>query len=89
MKVRITHGPGLSNTTYHRRCRSGQRYWWLREQDGDFVEFPEPRHMYRGDKPLDVVLDLEPGVYVLGCGPAGKFGTRARIRVPDDVEVVD
>jgi hypothetical protein len=54
----------------------GQQYWWLRK-DSDFVRFPK---RVRGDEPLDVVVQLEPGSYVLGLGPP-------RIGVREDLEV--
>lgn len=68
---------GISNTTFHRRCTGKQGYWWLRRDGSDFVSIG----FHRGDEDLKIELDLDPGVYVLGCGPAGKFGHRERIEV--------
>lgn len=73
----ITSTSKMSNTSYHKRCRTaGQRLWWLRGPDG-FVDIPR----VRGDCEFRVDLDLEPGYYTLGCGPAGKFGVREGIDI--------
>lgn len=80
MKVRIKTEKTISNTTYHRRCSRGQQNWWLRGENG-FVELPGGPH--RGDYPLNIVVDLDPGRYCLGAGPAGKFGVRIWFDVGD------
>lgn len=77
--TRIVQPPGISNTTYHRRCTGKQGFWWLR-RGHDFVRIGE----HRGDYDLDVELDLSPGEYTLGCGPRDKFGFRKTITVEDD-----
>lgn len=77
--ITIRNEDRISNTTFHRRCSSdGQRHWWLRRQDGDFVALPE---RVRGDRAIEVTLDLEPGTYILGAGPAGGHGVRQTIVV--------
>lgn len=55
----------------------GQAHWWLRQNGGDFVRMPK---RVRGDVALDLQLDLEPGSYVLGVGPA-RGGVRVDIEV--------
>lgn len=75
--MRVTNTGRMSNTSYHRRCNSaGQRYWWLRGPDG-FVPLPQ----VRGDQDIDIEIDLAPGTYTLGCGPAGGHGRRERVIV--------
>src|SRR5262245_60310857 len=54
----------------------GQAHWWLRSEL-DFVRLPE---RVRGDKPLDVTVELEPGTYTLGVGPTWD-GVRKEITV--------
>jgi hypothetical protein len=71
MKTRIKNDSTMSNTTYNRRCTPGQQNWWLKDENGEFIELGS----HRGDKDIDVTLDLEPGTYTLGCGP-GKNGGR-------------
>jgi len=75
MKIKSTDR--ISNSTVHKRCRGRQAYWWLRDQDGDFVEVPE----IRGDDYFEADLELEPGTYTLGVGPQGKHGIRETIVV--------
>ena len=81
MKMRIKSGGALSNTTFHRRCFGRQKFWWLRELDGGFIEIPE----VRGDQDFDLELDLEEGRYVLGTGPNGQHG----IRQPKEVSAAE
>lgn len=83
MRVTIRNRRKMSNTTYHRRCSSqGQRFWWLRNKDTDqFVRLPGGP--YRGDRDLDVDIELEPGEYVLGTGPNNGFGVREYFRVEE------
>jgi hypothetical protein len=67
----------MSNTSYHKRCSSaGQRFWWLRGQDG-FVKVPS----VRGDSYFVAELDLAPGTYTLGVGPGNSHGIRETITV--------
>jgi hypothetical protein len=54
----------------------GQAHWWLRK-DSDFVRLPK---RVRGDEPLDLIVQLEPGTYVLGIGPP-RQGVREEIEV--------
>lgn len=80
-KTKITNRSSISNTTYHKRCKSeGQRHWWLRGPDGGFIDLGG-RH--RGDRDIEVELDLPPGTYTLGTGPSGKFGIRETITVDE------
>lgn len=72
----------LSNTTFHRRCVGRQKYWWLRRDGGGFIPVPETR----GDSQFSADIDLEPGTYILGAGPAGKHGVRQKIEVYADAE---
>ena len=72
MQVRIASARKLSNTTFHRRCSGRQKFWWLRQVEGGFVEIPE----VRGDDYFDMELDLAEGSYVLGTGPRGQAGIR-------------
>ncbi len=72
MKIRIKSAGKLSNTTFHRRCGGRQKFWWLRQVDGGFIEVPE----VRGDYYFDLELDLEEGSYTLGVGPSGQHGIR-------------
>jgi hypothetical protein len=74
--VRITSSKSLSNTTFHKRCRGRQGYWWLHGPQG-FVDIGE----HRGDRQLDVEVELPVGEYTLGTGPAGKHGIRENIEV--------
>lgn len=67
----------MSNTSYHNRCTKGQKNWWLRNKKmGEFVDIGE----HRGDKNISIEVDLEPGVYILGCGPQD-HGCRETITV--------
>lgn len=87
MKVRIHTTNSMSNATYHKRCfKPGQKYWWLKSSDEEFM----PIGGHRGDRTLDVEVDLEPGEYVLGCGPP-KHGRRIPVTIHEDgtVEVKD
>lgn len=78
-RTTITNSSRMSNTTYHQRCSSdGQRHWWLRDEHGDFVELPQ---RCRGDRDIEVTLDLTPGIYTLGTGPTGRHGVRETITV--------
>jgi hypothetical protein len=61
----------------------GQAHWWLREDGGEFVALGK---RVRGDKPLSLKVELEPGTYILGVGPAEE-GVRFEIEVePPDTE---
>lgn len=64
--------PGkLSRYTFNERCKGRQRYWWLKGPDGQ-IDIGE----HRGDQPLDLMLELPPGRYTAGCGPAEPRGIR-------------
>ena len=77
-RVVVKSNDRLSNTTYHKRCRSrGQQRWWLRDSKGNFVQIPSAR----GDDYFEAELDLALGKYVLGTGPADRFGIRETITV--------
>lgn len=78
----ITSDDRLSNTTYHRRCVGRQKLWWLRKEGGVFIDVPE----IRGDERFSADLDLAPGTYILGAGPAGKHGIRQIIEVTDNAK---
>ena len=73
-KIRVWSNDKLSNSAIGRLGGrgSGKARWWLRGDDG-FVDMPSQA----GDDYCDVVLDLEPGTYTLGCG--------GRTRVKSDV----
>jgi hypothetical protein len=75
----VSSRAGISNTTYHKRCTSeGQKYWWLRKSDGEFVKLPGK---YRGDDGFEAHLELTPGKYVLGTGPYGNHGVRQEMTI--------
>jgi hypothetical protein len=74
--MQIQSSSSLSNTTFHKRCSGRQGYWWLRGPEG-FVEIGK----HRGDRRLDIEVELPAGEYVLGCGPGGKHGVREAIVV--------
>lgn len=78
VKIKIINNSRLSNTTYHKRCSGNQKFWWLKKKDGDFVPLPQ---RIRGDQNIEIELELEPGTYILGCGPAGNHGIRETIKV--------
>lgn len=74
MLIRLRSNSCMSNTSFHKRAFGGQKYWWLRSVDtGDFVYLGEK---YRGDRKLDIEIDLQSGRYLLGTGPKHKFGIR-------------
>lgn len=74
--MKIKNHRSLSNATFHRRCSGRQGYWWLRGANG-FIEIGE----HRGDRDIALDVDLPPGEYTLGCGPAGQFGVREKFTV--------
>jgi len=85
MKVRIETLDRMSNRGFH-RCgghSSGAARWWIRG-DGGFADLS---HVYvgdlRGDRYLQIELDLEPGDYVVGTG-RGRDSIRLRFRIADD-----
>lgn len=60
--TRIKTTSRLSNSAYH---RSGKSWWWLRIQNtSDFVKLPS----VRGDKILDIEVEIADGHYQLGVG---------------------
>ncbi len=73
--VKLQHEPALATDVVD-ALPPGQAHWWLR-LGSEFVRLPK---RVRGDEPLDLVAQLEPGVYVLGVGPP-----RTGVRI--DVEV--
>lgn len=64
--VRIRCDEQLTREEFYREGgeRSGRAWWWLREARGGFVPIVLPR----GYEPLDCVIRLPPGRYVLGVG---------------------
>lgn len=71
----IKEEAGMSNTTYHKRCASnGQKNWWLKDINNNFINIG----VHRGDQPIDINMDINPGEYILGTGPI-KYGVRHKI----------
>jgi hypothetical protein len=65
VRVRVRCPRCLNVDQVHRLGESsGRSYWWLRHAEGWFVRCELPR----GDQPVDVEVDLEPGRYTLGVG---------------------
>ena len=83
MKQQIKSIDRMSNTSYHNRCVGNQKYWWVRGQAG-FVALDGD---HRGDEKLNVVLELEPGTYTVGCGPQGKHGIRETVTVAEQMGI--
>lgn len=73
--VKLAHEP-VFTTDVVDTLPPGQAHWWLRK-DSDFVRLPR---RVRGDEPLDLVVQLEPGTYVLGIGPP-RSGVREELEV--------
>jgi hypothetical protein len=73
--VKLQREPALSKALVD-SLPPGQAHWWLRK-DSDFIRLPK---RVRGDEPLDLVVQLEPGEYILGVGPA-RGGVREDIEV--------
>ncbi|MDQ3339923.1 MAG: hypothetical protein M4D80_32590 [Myxococcota bacterium] len=73
--VKLEHGPVFDTQTLE-SLPQNQTHWWLRK-DSDFIRLPR---RVRGDEALDLVVQLDPGKYVLGVGPP-------RIGVRQDIEV--
>jgi hypothetical protein len=78
--VKLERAAALSAVTAE-RLPPGQAHWWLR-QGSDFIRLPK---RVRGDQPLDVIIHLEPGDYVLGVGPPGS-GVRENVFVAAQAE---
>lgn len=73
MILQVTRG----TSEYLKRCRSpGSRVWWVRSVAAGSMVNPGAAHP--GHAPARMSLELEPGVYVLGCGSS----TRHRFQVP-------
>ena len=75
LAVKLAHEPVFSTDVVD-SLPPGQAHWWLRK-DSEFVRLPK---RVRGDEPLDLVVQLEPGTYVLGIGPA-RSGVRQELEV--------
>ena len=75
LAVKLEHEPVFSTDVVD-GLPPGQAHWWLRK-DSDFVRLPR---RVRGDEPLDLVVQLEPGKYVLGIGPP-RTGVRQELEV--------
>jgi hypothetical protein len=73
--VKLEYGAVFDQKTLE-SLPQNQTYWWLRK-DSDFVRMPR---RVRGDEVLDLVVQLEPGKYVLGVGPP-RMGVRHEIEV--------
>jgi hypothetical protein len=73
--VKLEYGAVFDKQTLE-SLPQNQTYWWLRK-DSDFVRLPR---RVRGDEVLDLVVQLEPGKYVLGVGPP-RMGVRQDIEV--------
>jgi BRCA1 C Terminus (BRCT) domain len=73
--VKLVHDAALSTATVD-GLPPGQAHWWLRK-GSDFVRLPQ---RIRGDQTLDLVVQLEPGSYILGVGPA-RGGVREDLEV--------
>jgi len=73
--VKLSRGAALSTETVD-GLPPGQAHWWLRT-GGDFVRLPK---RVRGDEALDLIVELEPGSYILGVGPP-RGGVREDIEV--------
>lgn len=73
--VKLVRAAALSTSTVD-GLPPGQAHWWLRK-GSDFVRLPKRT---RGDEALDLVVQLEPGSYILGVGPP-------RDGVREDLEV--
>lgn len=84
MMVHIKLEKATSNTTYHKRSRNMQKFWWI-SVDGKrgyhgFVKF---EGNFRSDDKFNIELDLPPGIYVAGAGPA-EWGTRFKFEITED-----
>ena len=77
--VKLVHEAALSTDEVD-SLPPGQAHWWLRKES-DFIRLPK---RVRGDEALDLVVQLEPGDYVLGVGPA-RGGVREDIEVKPDL----
>ena len=73
--VKLEHEAALT-TPEAEELPPGQAHWWLRK-DSEFIRLPK---RVRGDSDLDLVVQLDPGTYVLGVGPA-RGGVREEIVV--------
>jgi hypothetical protein len=71
--------PAALSTGEVEKLSPGQAHWWVRRGagGGDFVRLPR---RVRGDQPLKLVVHLEPGMYIVGVGPAGS-GVREELEV--------
>lgn len=78
--VKLVHEAALSTATVD-GLPPGQAHWWLRK-GSDFVRLPK---RIRGDEALDLVVQLEPGSYILGVGPP-RGGVREDIEVAAPAE---
>ena len=75
VQFRLIHDAAMTTAAFD-RLSTGQAYWWLK---GPKTYIRLPRRV-RGDEPIDVVVPLEPGSYVLGVGPS-HTGVRRSIEV--------
>jgi hypothetical protein len=78
--VKLVHDAVLS-TAIVDALPPGQAHWWLRK-GSDFVRLPK---RIRGDVALDLVVQLEPGSYILGVGPP-RGGVREDLEVAAPAE---
>lgn len=79
----VTSAQRLSNSGFHRSggSSSGAAHWWLRDNNGNFVDLPK---RVRGDaKDWSLEVELEPGRYTLGVGRS-KDAIRVRFEATPD-----
>jgi len=63
----------LSRYTLRDRCKVAQSYWWLKGPYG-FIDIGT----HRGDKTIELTLELPARYYTLGCGPSKPRGIREK-----------